>query len=385
MQNNFLPKFTAIVFAILSFAVAQTRPNNHSVAQRFEWHGPSEEIIIGVLIAVAAALSALIIASIVQQKEKKKTISDFVGSQFEQRARNAGLSASEQTLLRNMTKAVAPDMLADVFSSLMIFENAVDVEINKVIRHYRDDTPKALAIADEISFIRKRLGFTYIEEKALESTRNIEFGQEILLYKPYNDVFVGQTRLLSNNELYFEVDLSLLDNYRKDRSESTLVAKITRKQDAIYTIPLTIRSTSINHNTLSFYHTTTLERQQARQYARLPVDILIHCKIIKRADEKAKPGIGEILQDAALIDISGGGLAFNAPASLSPQDIVFLEFTLNQQKFAMKGKIIAISSHESKQNVYYKHRLIFFNPLESDIERIVKFIYEKQREKIQFR
>jgi hypothetical protein len=51
----------------------------------------------------------------------------------------------------------------------------------------------------------------------------------------------------------------------------------------------------------------------------------------------------------------------------------------------MKGKIVATSAKDSNNNVYYKHRVMFYNSKPNDTERIVKFIYEKQREKIQFR
>jgi hypothetical protein len=382
MQNYFLHKTIASIFVTLSFAVAQTQAN---VAARFEWSGPDETVITGVLIGLGVLLLTLIATSVVQNYNKKKVIGEFADKQFDQRARNAGLSATEQALLRRMVASVAPDMPVYVFTSLMIFENAVDFEINKVIKIYGDDSPKALTIAEDIFYIRRKLGFQNIEERALESTRNIEFGQEISLHKPSDGVLVGQTKLIANNELFMEFDISLLENFKRDRNDNTLVAKIVRRQDATYVAPLTIRSVNVADGTLSFYHTTTLERQQARQYARIPVDIPIQCKIISRAGDKAEPAVGEILQDTALVDISGGGLAFTSPVSLSTQDIVLLAFTLQQNKFTMKGKIVAISAQEDKQNVFYKHGVIFFNALENDIERIVKFIYEKQREKMAYR
>jgi c-di-GMP-binding flagellar brake protein YcgR len=109
----------------------------------------------------------------------------------------------------------------------------------------------------------------------------------------------------------------------------------------------------------------------------------LQCRIIKRTDEKTKPSAGEFLKGATLLDISGGGLAFMSKISLSVDDIALFSFVLQKQKMIVKGKIVAILQQDGKSGIYFKHRVAFYSAKPADTERIVKFIYEKQRERMQ--
>jgi len=378
------------IFMLLIYSLAFA--SGDDAVSRFRWVGHSEAVIFSVITITKIAFLAIIITYIMQERIKAREIREFANFQFNKRAKETKLNLAEQTLLKSITWAVAPKMLADVFDSLVIFEAAVDIEIKKLIEKFGDDNPRTQNTADMIYRIRRKLGFDkVIVERALESTRNIEYGQVISLFCPTpaadnaNGTDKGKTHVLNSNEMYFDADFSELENsFSQEERRSGVIARFTRQQDANYSVHLAIRSINSNDNIISFYHTTSLERHQARKYARISVDTDVQCKIIKRADESAKsPSAGEVLQNTTLNDISGGGLSFMAQQSLSIDDIALFTFTLNGQKFMIKGKIVSISAQEGKYDVFYKHRVVFYNPKQSDIERIVKFIYEKQREKIQ--
>jgi hypothetical protein len=380
--------FTANTFLLLLilFSSSFAQAGGDSFVERIRYTGSSPEVVRAVMLVVGIVIVIVILVYIFQVKSKERGIREFINLQFAQKSRDAKLSVAEQTLLKSITWAVAPHMFSDVFNSLVIFENAVDVEINRLIKNYGEDSKRIDQTISTIFIIRKKLGFDkVIPEKALESSRNIEFGQVITLFSAFEENFIGKTKLLNNNELYFEADfLELEDFFLQNKNQNGVIAKFTRNSDAAYSVLLSIRSINTSENIISFYHTTMLERQQARQYARISIDTPVQCRIIKRTNEKATPGAGEIMEETSLLDIGGGGLAFNAKDSLTPEDVVMLSFILQTQKFVMKGKIVAISTQEGKHKVYYKHRVVFYNARPNDVERIVKFIYEKQREKIQF-
>ncbi|MCL1945625.1 MAG: PilZ domain-containing protein [Chitinivibrionia bacterium] len=371
------------IFAFFSFAFSNH--TSQEIAQGLRWSGVSQTFALVVFLCVVVAIIIIVAIAVVQRKKKEKTIKDHVAEEFIIGAKEVGLNIAEQTLLKSITWTVAPKTYCDVFRSLMIFENAVHVEISKLIKTVGEDNQKTEDTVDMISRIRRKLKFDEIApEKPLESSRNIEVEQEISLYDPTGEPLVGKTKLLRNNELYFETDFTgLEDFFARTKREGGIIAKFTRFQDAAYSIHLTIRSINTNDNIISFYHTTTLERYQARKYARIFVDTPIHCKVVKREDHKAHPRAGEIMRETALLDISGGGLSFTTLDTVAPDDILQFSLVLNKEKFVIKGKIVAVSAQHDKQNVYYRHRVIFYSAKQSDTERIVKFIYEKQREKIQ--
>jgi len=376
-----------LVFLFASSAFAY----GEEVVERLRWTGNSDAVVYSVIAVAVVVVILIIIYTILQEKNKEKQIRDFANFQFAQKAKETNLTVAEQTLLKSITWSVAPKMLADVFGSLVIFEAAVDIEIKKLIETLGDDNPKTESTADTIRRIRRKLGFSeLVTERALESTRNIEHGQIISIFSPIADgnseMNFAKTRVLNNYELYFEADFAELEDFfSKNGRQSGVIARFTRNQDANYSVHLPIREINRNENIISFYHTTALERHQARKYARFSVDAPVQCRIIKRASENSELSAGDFLKEATLSDISGGGLSFISKSSLAIDDIAIFTFTLQGQKIMMKGKIVAISVQDGKFDVFYKHRVIFFSPKQSDVERIVKFIYEKQREKIQLR
>ena len=374
----------SFLFPLLLLSAAFASGGNDAV-ERFRWTGNSDAVVYSVVLIAFFAFVTIIITYIIQEKIRRESIKEYVVFKFDERVKDTHLNIAEQTMLKSITWAVAPKMLADVFGSLVIFETAVDTEMSKLIEKFGADSQRAKDNANMISNIRRKLGFNkLIAEKALESTRNIELGQIISVSVPPEDANCRKMRVLNNNEIYFEAeDLEVEDFYSQDKIKSSATVKFTRQQDATYCAELDIHSINTGEKTISFFHTITLERHQARKYARIFIDTPVQCRIIKRTDEKATPAAGEILEDTVLCDISGGGLSFNANVPLGIDDIAIFSTTLQKQKFAMKGKIISVSAQESGHYVFYKHRVVFYNPKQSDIERLVKFIYEKQRERIQ--
>jgi hypothetical protein len=313
---------------------------------------------------------------------------EFSNLQFNQKSKEIKLLTFEQTLLRSMTWEVAPKTLFDVFKSILIFESAVDAKIKKTIEKYGESGKTTEEIALVISNLRRKLGYDkIIPERQIQSTRNIDIGQIISITSVSDNTKISNAKTSEVNELYFSADLMELDDstLTDDAPIKSFIVSFTRAQDAMYTAKLNVKMFDRDKNIISFYHSIALERSQARKYARLTMDIGMkcQCKIIERKDENAVPAAGEILPGTTISDISGGGLAFLSKISLSIDDIAMFSFNMQEQKTTIKGKIVAISTQEGSHDVYYRHRVVFCGVKQSDVERIIKYVYKKQQERLQ--
>ncbi|MDR0304870.1 MAG: PilZ domain-containing protein [Chitinispirillales bacterium] len=375
--------------ALLSFfSTAYAQITLETFLQEYHWVDNEDWVVYSVSAAFVIVPIMLIVIYIFQRRNQDRQIMEFSNLQFNQKSKEIKLLTFEQTLLRSMTWEVAPKTLFDVFKSILIFESAVDAKIKKTIEKYGESGKTTEEIALVISNLRRKLGYDkIIPERQIQSTRNIDIGQIISITSVSDNTKISNAKTSEVNELYFSADLMELDDstLTDDAPIKSFIVSFTRAQDAMYTAKLNVKMFDRDKNIISFYHSIALERSQARKYARLTMDIGMkcQCKIIERKDENAVPAAGEILPGTTISDISGGGLAFLSKISLSIDDIAMFSFNMQEQKTTIKGKIVAISTQEGSHDVYYRHRVVFCGVKQSDVERIIKYVYKKQQERLQ--
>jgi c-di-GMP-binding flagellar brake protein YcgR len=125
---------------------------------------------------------------------------------------------------------------------------------------------------------------------------------------------------------------------------------------------------------LKLVKVSDIQKIQRRNYFRLKSINTI--KIRKIVD--LKEGIFDEYFDVTTVDISGGGLAFNADLELEINDLLEVIMPLNSNKINLLGKVVRADKAEdkSKKNGYG----VNFEKI-TEIERniIMRFIYEEQR------
>lgn len=116
-----------------------------------------------------------------------------------------------------------------------------------------------------------------------------------------------------------------------------------------------------------------IERFQRRQFFRL--NCIVDVKY-RSADAESEMNPGTI------IDISGGGLRFNAGDRYMAGDELLVEFFLTiagkPQKFRIRVRVIASASLPNKERIY-ENRVEFMDITEGDREAIVKYVFEEER------
>jgi c-di-GMP-binding flagellar brake protein YcgR len=125
---------------------------------------------------------------------------------------------------------------------------------------------------------------------------------------------------------------------------------------------------------LKLVKVSDIQKIQRRNYFRLKSINTI--KIRKIVD--LKEGLFDEYFDVTTVDISGGGLAFNADLELEINDLLEVIMPLNSNKINLLGKVVRADKAEdkSKKNGYG----VNFEKI-TEIERniIMRFIYEEQR------
>jgi c-di-GMP-binding flagellar brake protein YcgR len=79
-----------------------------------------------------------------------------------------------------------------------------------------------------------------------------------------------------------------------------------------------------------------------------------------------------------MVDISGGGLAFNSDIELDINDLVEVSMNLNSNAINLIGKIVRADKNEEKLKKF-SYGVNFEKIAEIERNVIMRFIYEEQR------
>lgn len=116
-----------------------------------------------------------------------------------------------------------------------------------------------------------------------------------------------------------------------------------------------------------------IEKFQRRQFFRL------NC-IVDMTYRRADGEDGK--KNGILIDISGGGVRFNAPDKYKAGEQLIIEFALTVggrlEKFETRAKVIS-SARIPNRETLYENRVEFTDMPEKERESIVKYIFEEER------
>ncbi|MGM0443582.1 MAG: flagellar brake protein [Fibrobacterota bacterium] len=383
-----LVKCWALLFIL--GAVVQARRERFEITQKVsagDFAIPSASpVAVAVFIAIISAMALVIIWLFIrQEREKHKKITAYAERAFQSSAEKYGLNTGEVAELRRIAAgAVSKDYNA-VFTSLEVFETAVDQECTRIRKKWGLNA-KAENATMLIHTIRTKLGNDNIPfEQPIVSTRNVNRGQFIAVSDPDRGFDIVEQAVFSGgNELTFSLYYKPGTERKSAQGVKNMQIDFTRNGDGSYTATVPVVSVHPSDGHIVLEHTASLERNQLRKHLRMIVDIEFKCRVIRRSVKERPPFVGKLLENTRIVDISGGGAAFLSTQSLDPGDLISLMFKMGGRKFALKGRVIAVGEQEGKVVVNYKHRVAFTDVDNSDVDFIVKYIFQKQREQVQF-
>lgn len=119
-----------------------------------------------------------------------------------------------------------------------------------------------------------------------------------------------------------------------------------------------------------------VDKAQRRSYLRLPVNLICYWSKPEEDD----------YQEAAIIDLSGGGCQFKTAEPIEEGAEIKLRLTVpNKPEIIVNSKIKRVSVREDKKNNYFFCGVEFTQIRENQRDQIVKYLFDLQRDNIKNR
>jgi c-di-GMP-binding flagellar brake protein YcgR len=302
-------------------------------------------------------------------------------------AARLGLSIEEREELTALLSHQNVPEPHTIFQSLPLFEQAVDAEVNRLLRgglQVNADGPEEKLISD----LRKKLGFAHLPlEHPLVSTRNIALGQVGSIFgREGNKPLLNKVSVVDNNSFFFtvEFDVEKEDHYRIGPG-TALRFVFARQNDGLYGVQVKVANAN-EAGAIDFFHTLELRRNQLRQYVRIETNLPLRFRLLSTKDPDKSEIQRGLLVTTRMSDVSGGGLSFLHEQSLRLGDLISISFDLPGQGFAgITGKIVHLALREGKNGQLFKHHVQFVNIEQRKREGIIKYVFEKERQLSQWR
>lgn len=376
-----MPHFILVVLLLALTTHAE------SILHKIGWTGPSITVILIIIIIFGTVISFFILYYVRQHHSQKKASLQLSEDLFNEHVKRFKLSATEVDKLKELMKhdkIVEPQV---IFQSISLYEKCIDKEIIRLLNRKTPDGEKKEE-NEVLSRLRNKLGYHHLAlEHPLASSRNISVGQAGPIFgTDVKKPLIRRAVVVDRNEFILTLQ------YNVDREEVCHITPgdeikfaFTRQSDSAYGIVFTVVSAD-GTGTIKVLQTLNFRRNQLRQYIRIELSIPLKFRLISTVDDK-KSDVrkGEVV-DAKMSDISGGGMSFICERSLRVGDLILTSFALPNERFTgISSKIKRISLQEGKVKTLYKHHIQFINIESSKRDKIIKYIFEKQRQINQWR
>lgn len=347
------------------------------------WPQAGKTLVIVVGIAAVAALIVFAIVEAVRSAQRREQQKEGALLQFYALAEQKEMEQYEIELLLNMLYNFGVTMVDEIFTSNLLFEQCVELEFERMQSHIKDES-ELQEQASLIERIREKLGYKNLPfEKALISTRGLGSGQLIRIRSLGNKEAKGSTATVINvDEMQMVTRLSQEDVIL--HKGDTVAVSLTRGGDAEYIFQTAVLNVRAEKPPLVYLqHTRQLQRKQLRNHVRLDVKVNLRFRVI---GSKSQNRSSE-LQEGTILDVSGGGLSFRHTQMFMVGDLLSLNFDLGSSSLrGIGGKVLRISELPAKGDTpLYKHHIEFVNIQAPMREKIIRYIFEKQREENQWR
>ena len=363
--------------------LSQEITRSQEVMNRFKFSAPPPEVVVGLFIFFGTALAILVSLHLNTRRKHNATAQEVSQRLFNEGSARCELTDAEAAALRAIA-AFAPDSETkghEVFDVAVLFERCVEAYAVRLLR-----AGNAGDEADDLlRAVRRKLGFgSHPADMPLMSTRNLSVAQGVSVVIPAkgaNPPHPVGGEVVRVGEFTFTVRLTDAGDAGAQPGADMAVTFL-RQGDAAYSVPAKVHS--LESGRIVFYHTLKFSRSQNRKYMRMEASLPLAYKVTECADPEKKPTQEAFKARSA--DISGGGLCFIADTAQQAGDLILLSIQI--PGYSMGGitaKILKVITIEGRSATQYKHLTQFVTIEPQQRERIVRFIFEKQREMLQMR
>jgi hypothetical protein len=350
------------------------------------WNTPRFAMNITILSVVAIAVVLAIVMSVRRMMQNKVDSAQTLSRLYSENVVRCELTDEEADLLQSMVQRKNLAQPHIVFQSLKLFEECLDAEVRSLLENTTEFDEKKWR--ELFSEMRMKMGFLHMPlEYPLVSTRNISIGQIGSVFSANdNKVLFRKVSVMDNTAFFLTLKYTVEKEAIHRLSPGQIVRfAFARQNDGLYGVQAVI-NTADRAGVIELQHTLEMKRNQLRQYVRIETSLPLQFRLLKTQDaEKSEIKLGETI-NAKLSDISGGGLSFVLDRSLRLGDIVSLNFNLPGAPCAgIAGKIVHLSLCDTKTKTLFKNHVQFLTIEPRKREKIISYIFEKERHVNQWR
>jgi c-di-GMP-binding flagellar brake protein YcgR len=379
-------QFGKIVTVYLLLLCATRSLEAQNFIEELSWKGSGPRIIALFIIVIALVILGFLFFYFRSKSKLLKDERELSNRLFREYVAKAELTSNEIIKLKQISSQGDLTDLSVIFQSIAVFEVCIEREIDRL----KSKNFSSKEISDEcivLSNIRKKLGYNYLPfEHPIVSTRNIEIGQKVSIVLAGNKISSLHAMVIMNPEQSLRIQIEHGQNDLPAFYPGQQVAiAFARQGDGLYAIELKVLSFDTETLVIELQHTREMKRNQLRQFVRIEVNLPMKVRILQAVSEEDKTLVGKQFE-AKMVDISGGGLSFILNRPLVPGQLVCMNFMLSTASFnGQTGKVLKVSLIDVKSATTYRHHVTFLEIDTPSREKIIKFVFEKQRQINQWR
>ena len=374
-----------IILGILFLSVlpvwtwAEERNIYEAISKAFPSASPLLIIILGS--ASIFILATVVIWEIFKTERLRQEKAELSWKNFGHLIREKALDDAETETLKKIILQSNITNADSIFAAPGIYEKCLDAFI-QLQRKKSSDTADLYEV---LLRLRKKLGYTRLpQEVRLTSSRQFTPGWRVT-FLPDKDAEPVQGSINDVNERFWSIEpiQGTLPHLAKGQ---TITLWFIRHGDAEYGMEGRVLEQGPEGYKLD--HNLELDRKQLRNWVRVDVNIPCRARLMRPVTGQLhNPDIkaGTSYQ-GRLMDISGGGVCIRIDEKLPAGSLVSLSFDLPDTPVKhMHSEVLSSSPGASGGAPQFIHRLKF-NEIETSIqEKIVRFVFEKNRMESQFR
>jgi c-di-GMP-binding flagellar brake protein YcgR len=330
--------------------------------------------VIFLLITVTVLLIIAAVFFEVRRSNKiKREMQDLAMTKFDIQAEKLNLRLSSVAILKKIAQKSGLQDPISILKFSHVFESSLE-------KFYENEKIEFMAIEMlvQISNLRKELGFSPLPKGiALTSTRQFCSGDKCIVRMPDNDPPVpdGVSYVIDSEERHWS---ATRPDWPPVQAGAWVWMSLTKQGDAEYTFKTQVLEDARGEFVLC--HTSKMNRTQQRNWLRIDVDIPVKITLME------EPHAGDTLS-GKIIDISGGGLGMTIAAKLQKNSMLLLNFELpGRGKITdLPVKVVRVAGPRDGNLSRFIHSATFDGETDLTREKIIQFVFEKQRENIQIK
>lgn len=123
-------------------------------------------------------------------------------------------------------------------------------------------------------------------------------------------------------------------------------------------------------------------RIQRRSYVRIDVSIPFEFQSYLTQENEDELVLIPAPKFGYTLDLSGGGVFLRTPFKLTKGQFIQVKFSLKENDFDIKSKIMRVVEVKRGRKVYYKYGVLFMDINESIRRSIISYVFDVEREQI---